>query len=419
MKQLPPHLTQHIESIVKQYPTPFHIYDEESIRCTARAMKQAFSWVPNQQGAPGGYCNYFAVKALPNPHILAILKEEGMGVDCSSLPELVLAQRVGFEGANIVFTSNNTPLEEYRMAHELGALINIDDISHIDYIKNAIGIPRTISFRYNPGAMRKGNAIIGKPEEAKFGLTRPQILAAYPLAQAHGATHFGLHTMVVSNELNTSYFIETAEMLFKLAVEIHQKSGIRIGLINLGGGIGIPYHPTEHPVSFKELSEGIRHAYQHIIVSQGLAPIQIVSENGRCVTGPSGYLICRVRHVKKSYKTYIGVDASMSDLMRPGMYGSYHHITPIGKQQEPATERYDITGGLCENNDKFAIDRPLPQLEVGDLIAIHDTGAHGYAMGFNYNGKLRHAELLLDPSGNIRQIRRAETLKNYFSTLDF
>ena len=419
MKSLPAHLVTNIHAIVTQYPTPFHIYDEAAIRETVRTITKAFSWVPTPEGNPGGYRNYFAVKALPNPHILALLKEEGLGADCSSLAELVLAQRAGYRGSDIVFTSNNTPIEEYQMAQQMGAIINLDDIGHIAYMANNMKMPSRLSFRYNPGPMRKGNPIIGKPEEAKFGLTKAQILEAYPQARARGATSFGLHTMLISNELNPRYFIETAEMLFNVAIEIWHKCAIKIGLINLGGGVGIPYRPNEERISWSELSKGIQQKYNKIISTTPLHPLPVVSEYGRCITGSSGYLICRVRHVKESYKRYIGVDANMSDLMRPAMYGAYHHITPIGKEGQPATECYDVTGSLCENNDKFAIDRRLPSLKAGDLLAIHDTGAHGHAMGFNYNGKLRHAELLLKPSGKVQQIRRAETLETYFSTLDF
>ena len=418
MKELPPRLVHTIRTILQKYPTPLHIYDEEGIRKTAREMKTALSWVPDTTGAPGGYKNYFAVKALPNPHILAILKEEGMGVDCSSLPELVLAQKVGFTPDDIIFTSNNTPLEEYKLAKEMDALINLDDIGHIDYIHRAITLPQRISFRYNPGASRTGTTIIGRPEEAKFGLTTQQILEAYPAARSLGCTSFGLHTMVISNELNPQYFVETATMLFELVVKIHKESGIKITLINLGGGIGVPYRPHQQRVPLEKISEGIARAYHKIIVANRLHPIRIVSEYGRAVTAPSGYLVCKVRHIKKSYKNYVGVDANMSDLMRPAMYGAYHHITALTTYTHP-TENYDITGSLCENNDKFAVDRSLPRLKVGDILVIHDTGAHGHAMGFNYNGKLRHAEVLLEPSGRARQIRRAETLENYFATLDF
>ncbi|MFQ3621756.1 MAG: diaminopimelate decarboxylase, partial [Spirochaetales bacterium] len=383
------------------------------IREKAREFHKAFTWIP------GGFKNFFAVKALPNPYILKILKEEGMGADCSSLPELLLAEKVGLRGEEIMFTSNDTPAHEYVKAKELGAIINLDDITHIDFLEQHAGFPELICMRYNPGPLKGGNAIIGKPEEAKYGFTRAQILEGYKIAKQKGAKRFGLHTMVASNELNPDYFVETAVILFELAVEILQKTGVRIEFVNLGGGIGIPYRPEQKSVDLFYVSEGIRKAYQRIITPNNLHPLRIVMENGRCVTGPYGFLVSRVIHEKNTYKRYLGLDACMANLMRPGMYGAYHHITVLGKEDLPETETYDVTGSLCENNDKFAIDRKLPPTTPGDVICIHDGGAHGHAMGFNYNGKLRCAELLLRKDGSIQQIRRAERVEDYFATLDF
>ena len=412
-KKLPPFSKEFTEDLTKKYPTPFYLYIEKGIREKAREFKKAFAWVP------GGFKNFFAVKALPNPYILNILKEEGMGADCSSLPELILAERVGLSGEEIMFTSNDTPAHEYVKAKQLGAIINLDDITHIDFLERCAGFPALICMRYNPGPLKGGNAIIGKPEEAKYGFTRPQIIEGYGIARKKGATRFGLHTMVASNELNPDYFVETAVILFELAVEILQETGVRIEFVNLGGGIGIPYRPEQKPVDLFYVSEGIRAAYDRIIKPNGLHPLRIVMENGRCVTGPYGYLISRIIHEKNTYKRYLGLDACMANLMRPGMYGAYHHITVLGKEDLPETETYDVTGSLCENNDKFAIDRKLPLASPGDLICIHDGGAHGHAMGFNYNGKLRCAELLLREDGSVEQIRRAETVEDYFATLDF
>ena len=401
------------ETLAAKYPTPFYLYDEKAIRLKAREFRAAFDWVP------GGFKNFFAVKALPNPHILKILREEGMGADCSSLPELILAEKSGLTGEDIIFTSNDTPAAEFVKARELGAIINLDDISHLDFLEEHAGIPELICMRYNPGPLKEGNAIIGKPEEAKYGFTRPQILEGYVRAQEKGARRFGLHTMVASNELNPDYFVETAVILFELAAELHKTKGIKLEFVNLGGGIGIPYRPDAAAVDLFRVSAGIREAYERIIVRNGLEPLRILTENGRCVTGPYGYLVSRAIHRKDIYKKYIGLDACMANLMRPGMYGAYHHITVLGREDRAAEEICDITGGLCENNDKFAIDRKLPRIETGDLLAIHDSGAHGHAMGFNYNGKLRCAELLLREDGSVRPIRRAETIQDYFATLSF
>jgi len=414
-----------IEEIIKDYPTPFHIYDEAGIRDNAKKFYQAFSWVkgpPEARLAKGGFKNHFAVKALPNPYILKILKEEGMGVDCSSLAELIMSEKVGFRGEEIMFTSNETPAKEYKKAFELGAIINLDDISHIEFLEKAIGgVPEIICFRYNPGPLRhyKGNVLIGHPEDAKYGLTKKQLFEAYRITKRKGVKRFGLHTMVATNETDKRAFVETAKMLFELIVEISKEVGIRFEFVNLGGGIGIPYKPEQEPIDLDFVSKEVKKLYDELITNNQLTPLRIVFECGRVVTGPYGYLVTTVLHKKEIYKKYIGVDACMANLMRPGMYGAYHHETVLGKEKTAKTETYDVVGSLCENNDKFAIDRKLPPTQIGDIIVIHDTGAHGYSMGFNYNGKLRSAELLLKPDGKVELIRRAEILNDYFSTLDF
>ncbi|MBC8015537.1 MAG: diaminopimelate decarboxylase [Sporomusaceae bacterium] len=402
-----------LERIIEKYPTPFHIYDEQGIRENARNLLAAFSWAP-------GFKEYFAVKATPNPHILKVLREEGIGADCSSLAELILSKQAGIVGENIIFSSNNTPREDYKAAMDLGAIINLDDITHIDYLEKHAGLPEIISFRYNPGSLLKGgNDIIGYPEEAKYGLTRGQILEAYKIMQGKGIKRFGLHTMVISNELSPDSFVGTAAMMFDLVVEIYKKLGIRVEMIDLGGGIGIPYRPEEQAVDLMKVSQGIRKAYEEKIVANGLHPLNITMECGRMITGPYGYLVSTVLHKKEIYKNYVGLDSCMANLMRPALYGSYHHMTVVGKEDLPLDHVYDVTGSLCENNDKFAIDRNLPQIDIGDIVVMHDAGAHGHAMGFNYNGKLRSAELMLKPDGSVSMIRRAETLADYFGTLDF
>lgn len=409
VKQLPLNQDK-ILGITTQYPTPFHLYDEHGIRTSAKSLNATFAWAD-------GYANFFAVKALPNPAILQILKAEGMGADCSSLAELVLAEQVGFAGDQIMFTSNDTTAQEYQKAADLGAYINLDDISHIPFLEDVLGsLPTRVCFRYNPGSERIGNDFIGNPAEAKYGLTRDQLLQAYATCNNKGVQAFGLHTMVASNELDPAYFIETAHMLFQLAVEIKHSVGIELEFINLGGGFGIPYLPDQSPLDLDQVSTGIQNLYRTILEPAGLAPV-LFTECGRFVTGPHGYLVSTAIHLKHTYRDYVGLDASMANLMRPGMYGAYHHITVLGKQDQPHTHTYDVTGSLCENNDKFAIQRPLPEIKTGDIVAIHDTGAHGHAMGFNYNGKLRSAELLLQPDGCVRLIRRAETLDDYFATL--
>ncbi len=401
-----------MREIVREFPTPFHIYDEKAIREAARSFAAAFDW------APSGFRNHYAVKACPNPHILKILAEEGMGTDCSSMAELILSEAAGIRGDKLFFSSNNTPLQEYLKAKELGAVINLDDITHLKYLEQ-IDLPETLSFRFNPGPAKEGNDIIGKPEEAKYGLTREQMIEAYARAKEKGVKRFGIHTMVASNELNTDYFVETADMLLQLMADISEETGVTMDFINFGGGIGIPYRPEETPVNLQVISKGIKKRYTEYIVAAALKPPAIYFECGRVVTGPYGYLVTEAIHEKHIYKEYIGVNASMADLMRPGLYGAYHHITIMGKENDAATKTYDVVGSLCENNDKFAINRRLPPIERGDLVVIHDTGAHGHSMGFNYNGKLRPAELLLKEDGSVREIRRRENLADYFATLNF
>ncbi|MFH1642006.1 MAG: diaminopimelate decarboxylase [Nanoarchaeota archaeon] len=397
---------------IEKYKTPFHIYDEKAIIDNANKLKEAFKEIE-------GFKEYFAVKANPNPFILKILKKQGFGMDCSSLPELLLSEKVGIVGENIMFTSNDTPAEEFIMAKKLGAIINLDDISHIKFLEDTAGISDLVCFRYNPGNIRQGNTIIGKPGEAKYGFTKKQLFEGYKILKEKGVKRFGLHTMIISNELNYKYFIETAEMLFELVIELSNDLGIKFEFVNLGGGIGIPYKPEDKPVSYDKLAQGIKKAYDEKIVKNNLAPLKVFMECGRIITGPYGYLVTTVRHIKNTYKKYVGCDACMVNLMRPALYGAYHHITVLGKENQPLNMTYDVTGSLCENNDKFAIDRRLPIINVGDILVIHDTGAHGYAMGFNYNGKLRSSELLLRETGKTIEIRRAETTQDYFSTLDF
>ncbi len=411
MKDLPFN-KEKIEKIIEQFPTPFHIYDEKAIRENARNLIKAFSWAPE-------FKEYFAIKANPNPFLIKILHEEGFGADCSSLAELILAEKAGVRGEDIMLTSNNTPAEEFIYAQKLNAILNLDDITHIDYVEKHTGLPEIISFRYNPGPLKGGNAIIGIPEEAKYGLTREQLFEAYKIVKERGVKRFGLHTMIASNELHAEYFIDTAEILFDLIVELSEEVGISFDFVNLGGGFGIPYRPGDKPLDIQYISEKISKLYNKKIISRGLKPLKIYMESGRMITGPYGYLVTKAIHKKEIYKDYIGVDACMADLMRPALYGAYHHITVLGKENEKAVKKYDITGSLCENNDKFAIDRMLPEITIGDILVIHDTGAHGHAMGFNYNGKLRSAELLLKEDGTVEMIRRAETMDDYFATLDF
>ena len=411
-----------LEEIAAKWPTPFHIYDAKAIRENAKRLKKAFSW--NK-----GFREYFAVKAAPNPHLMKLLQEFDFGSDCSSMAELVLAEKVGNVGDKIMFTSNDTPAEEFRKAWELGAIINLDDISHWPFFLEAIKQSSNRSIeqlpeglfccRYNPGPLKGGNAIIGKPEEAKYGFTREQLFEGYRKMRDAGVKRFGLHTMVASNELDPEYIIDTAKLLFDLVADISQQLGITFEFINIGGGIGIPYKPDQKAMDLEYVGKGIEAAYKKCIAERGIKPLKLFMECGRCITGPYGYLVARVRHIKNTYRMYAGLDASMSNLMRPALYGAYHEIVVPGKEQSGDTTTYDVTGSLCENNDKFAIQRVLPLLERGDLVVICDAGAHGHAMGFQYNGKLRSAELLLEDDGSVREIRRAETLGDYFATLNF
>ncbi|MBN2805479.1 MAG: diaminopimelate decarboxylase [Prolixibacteraceae bacterium] len=407
-----PFTNEQLEAIVANFPTPFHIYDEKGMVEFARYFNECFSW--NE-----GFKEYYAIKAAPNPYLMKILHQQGFGIDCSSLAELVLAEKVGLRGEEIMFTSNDTPAEEFQKAMELGAIINLDDISHIDYIEQHVGIPELVCFRYNPGALKGGNVIIGNPEDSKYGFTREQLFEGYKRLSEKGVKRFGIHTMVASNELDPDYFIETAEIVFDTIVDIHKELGVRFEFANLGGGIGIPYKSEHKPVDLKKVSDGIKERYNELIVANGLDPLKIFFESGRVITGPFGFLVAKVLHLKETYKKYVGLDASMHNLMRPAMYGAYHHITIMGKEEKPHNQLYDVTGSLCENNDKFAINRLLPEVEKGDIVVIHDAGAHGHSMGFNYNGKLRSAELLLRENGEVIQIRRKETLDDYFATVDF
>jgi len=406
-----------LEKLARQYPTPFYIYDEKAILENVRRIKAAFSVFPS-------YKNYFAVKALPNPYILKLLAAESFGADCSSYPELLLADMVGMKGEDIMFSSNETPAKEYIEAKRLGAVINLDDYTHIEFLERTAGLPELVSLRYNPGPLKEGNAIIGKPEEAKYGFPHDRLIDGYRILKEKGVKRFALHTMVASNELSVPYHVETARMLFELVLEIKEKTGVRLEFIDLGGGVGIPYKPEQEAIDYQVLASVIQKAYNEIIKPSELDPLSIRTEWGRVVTGPYGWLVSRAVHKKEIYRNYIALDSCMADLMRPALYGAYHHITVAGKENAPLSETYDVVGSLCENNDKFAIQRKLPKIEVsadggpGDLVIIHDAGAHGRAMGFNYNAKLRCGELLLRADGSIVQIRRAETVDDYFATLD-
>lgn len=410
-KTFPLNKTQ-LQEIIKKYPTPFHIYDEQAIRKNIRNLQKAFAWAPR-------FREQFAVKALPNPRIIEILHEEGAGTDCSSLPELLLSDISGVKGEEIILTSNDTPANEFQKAIELGAIINLDDISHLDFLEKNAGLPKILCFRYNPGDLVEGNDIIGKPTEAKYGLTHDQLIEGYRRAKEKGVKRFGLHTMVASNERRTEAFLLTAKLMFTLACELKEKLAIEVEFVNLGGGFGIPYRPEEEPLNLIEIGEGIHKLYQEMMLPAGLDKVAIMTESGRAITGPAGWLVSTAIHEKKTYKDYIGLDSCMANLMRPAMYGAYHHITIAGKENAPLDHTYDVTGSLCENNDKFAVDRKLPKIDIGDLVIIHDTGAHGSAMGFNYNGKLWCAELLLRTDGSIELIRRAQTIEDYFATLNY
>ncbi len=413
---------EELVKLTEKFPTPFYIYDEKAMRENMRYFKKAFSIFPD-------FREYYAVKACPNPYILKILAEEGCGADCSSLPELMLSKMAGIKGDYVMFTSNETPASEYQYAFSEKNIINLDDVTHIEFLKKALadqngdkssgGLPKTICFRYNPGPLKKGgNAIIGKPEEAKYGCTREQLIKAYADCKAAGVEHFGLHTMVASNELNPDFFVDTAKIIFELCLELKEKCGVKIEFVDLGGGVGIPYKPDQKKVDLEYVASGIRKLYDEMIVPAGLDPLRICFECGRPITGPYGWLVTKAIHEKHIYREYIGTDSCMADLMRPGMYGSYHELTVSGKENAPKDHVYDVVGSLCENCDKFAVQRPLPKIDIGDLLIIHDAGAHGRSMGYNYNGKLRAGELLLRQDGSVKEIRRRETIDDLFATLD-
>lgn len=402
-----------IDAICDKYPTPFHLYDEKGIRENARKLKEAFSW--NK-----GYKEFFAVKATPNPTILKILKEEGCGTDCSSYTELMMSEKCGFSGNDIMFSSNDTPAEEFKYADKLGATINLDDITHIDFVKNALGsIPKRISCRYNPGGTFSiSNTIMDNPGDAKYGMTRPQMTEAFNRLKELGAEEFGMHAFLASNTVTNDYYPTLAKILFTTAVELKEETGVAVSFINLSGGIGVPYTPDKEPNDILAIGEGVKKAYEEVLVPAGMGDVAIYTELGRFMLAPYGHLVTKAIHEKHTHKEYIGVDACAVNLMRPAMYGAYHHITVMGKEDQPEDHLYDVTGSLCENNDKFAIDRKLPKIDLGDILVIHDTGAHGFAMGYNYNGKLKSSEILLRENGDTVMIRRAETPEDYFATLE-
>ena len=404
---------EQLDEITAKFPTPYHLYDEKGIRDNAKAVKEAFAW--NK-----GYREYFAVKACPNPTLIQIMKEYGCGCDCSSMTELMLSKAMGCKGADIMFSSNATPAEEYQYAAKLGAIINLDDITHIDFLEKAIGyIPETISCRYNPGGLFKiSNDIMDTPGDAKYGMTTEQLFEAFKILKAKGAKKFGIHAFLASNTVTNEYYPMLAKVLFEVAVKLEKETGADIEFINLSGGVGIPYKPDQEPNDIRVIGEGVRKVYEEVLVPAGMGDVALYTEMGRFMTGPYGCLVTKAIHEKHTYKEYIGCDACAVNLMRPAMYGAYHHITVMGKEDQPCDHKYDITGSLCENNDKFAIDRMLPKIDMGDYLVIHDTGAHGYAMGYNYNGKLKSAEILLKEDGSFEMIRRAETPRDYFATLD-
>ena len=414
MQKIPFLTLEQVKEIVKTYPTPWHIYDEKGIRENAKRLKEAFGW--NK-----GFKEYFAVKATPNPFIMNILKEYGCGVDCSSMVELEMSDACGFGGKDIMFSSNETPIDEFKFANDLGAIINLDDITHIKYVEEVCGkLPETMCARYNPGGVfTMSNGIMDNPGDAKYGMTPDQLIEAFKIMQSKGVKHFGIHAFLASNTVTNEYYPKLARELFEFAVRIKNETGINVEFINLSGGIGIPYTPDSEPNDIFEISNGVKKAYEEVLEANAIMDVAIFTELGRYMLAPYGALITEAIHEKNIYKHYIGVDACASNLMRPAMYGAYHHLTVLGKENEKASEVYDVVGSLCENNDKFAIDRKLPKIEKGDYIYIHDTGAHGFAMGYNYNGKLRSAELLLQEDGSVKMIRRAETDKDYFATFDF
>lgn len=403
-----------LEEIAKEYPTPFHLYDETGIRENARALKEAFSWNP-------GFKEYFAVKATPNPFILKILQDMGCGTDCSSETELMLSKACGFTGHDIMFSSNDTPPEEFKMADELGAIINLDDFTHIACVEKMLDtFPETMCCRFNPGGLfRISNDIMDNPGDSKYGMTEEQLTEAFRILKEKGVKHFGIHAFLASNTVTNEYYPLLAKILFELAVRVKNATGVHIAFINLSGGIGIPYRPDQEPNDIRVIGDGVRKVYEEVLVPAGMGDVAIFTELGRFMLGPYGALVTRAIHEKHTYKEYIGVDACAVNLMRPAMYGAYHHITVMGKENAPCSHKYDVTGSLCENNDKFAVDRMLPEIQMGDLLFIHDTGAHGFSMGYNYNGKLKSAELLLQEDGSVSMIRRAETPKDYFATFDF
>ena len=413
MKKTPFITRKKAEEIASQFPTPFHLYDERGIRENARRLKKAFSWNT-------GYREYFAVKATPNPYLIQILKEEGCGADCSSYTELMLAESVGLVGKDIMFSSNVTPAADFSLARKLDAYINFDDIKHIDFAKKLFDFPETMCLRFNPGGFYAvGNGIMDNPGDAKYGMGEDDIIEGAKKLASYGVKNLGLHAFLVSNAVTDNYYPQLAKTLFELAVRVHRATGMHIAFVNLSGGIGIPYRPEQDPCSIEKIGEGVKKAYESILTPEGMDDVAIFTELGRYMLAPYGALISRVLHQKDIYKTYLGLDACAADLMRPAIYGAYHHITILGKEDEPCDTLYDVTGGLCENNDKFAIDRMLPKAYIGDLVFIHDTGAHGHSMGYNYNGKLRSAEILLREDGSAKLIRRAETPEDYFATLDF
>ncbi len=413
MKKVPFVTKEQVQEITKTYPTPFYIYDEKQIRENARAVKEAFAWNP-------GFKEYFAVKATPNPYLIGILREYGCGCDCSSLTELMLSEAMGVLGHDIMFSSNDTPAAEYSYAAKLGAVINLDDITHIDFVEKILGkLPETMSCRYNPGGVFKmSNGIMDNPGDAKYGFTEEQMFEGYRILKEKGVKHFGIHAFLASNTVTNEYYPLLAKDLFELAVRLEKETGADIKFINLSGGVGIPYMPEQEPNDIRAIGEGVRRVYEEVLVPAGMGDVAIYTEMGRFMMGPYGQLVTQAIHEKHTHKEYIGVDACAVNLMRPAMYGAYHHITVLGKEDAPCDHKYDVTGSLCENNDKFAVDRMLPEIEKGDYLVIHDAGAHGFAMGYNYNGKLKSAELLLKEDGSVKLIRRAETPKDYFATFD-
>ena len=405
------------QEIKKNYPTPFHIYDERGIRENARALKAAFAWNP-------GFKEYFAVKATPTPGILKLLREEGCGVDCSSLTELMMSEKCGFRGSEIMFSSNETPAEEFELAARLGANINLDDLTHVEFLYNTLGrVPETVCCRFNPGGVftlgesKEGFQVMDNPGEAKYGMTRPQLAQAFSRLKELGAKHFGIHAFLASNTISNEYYPALARLLFQTAADVAKETGCHVAFINLSGGVGIPYRPEQPANDIAVIGEGVRRAYEDILVPAGMGDVSIFTELGRFMLAPFGHLVTTAVHEKHIYKEYIGVDACAANLMRPAVYGSYHHITVLGKEDAPCDHVYDVVGSLCENSDKFAIDRTLPEIEIGDVLVIHDTGAHGFSMGYNYNGKLRSAELLRKEDGSLKLMRRAETPDDYFATL--